>query len=406
MMKRSITSSAKLAAVSLAFLLLTVSVAKASWSRHPTPVSKNKPLHEIPFEYDVDKIVVPVKVNGSKAIRCILDTGMPEGLFIMNPDVGKEMNLKYALTQVQIGGAGANMETASMAMGAELDMAGVLLKGQRVIVKNKSDHFSHTDWVGVIGASIFNKYVVEIDTEKEVIKLFDPKGYDSSKSGEALDLTITRTKPYITIPVSVDGKKAIPVKTVVDTGASSALMLSADSNPGFVIPDKSIQGVFGAGIGGDVTGKMVRVEKVAFGRHSLNNVVTLFKNGPVPANGQGLIGMRILERFLITFDYQNKKMYLKPNGNFDKPFEYDMIGLALRPAASGMRVADVIKGSPAFEAGIRKDDVITGFNGQEATFDRWSNVNNRLRKPGKKLTIKWKSGDSEFEKQIVTKRLI
>lgn len=40
----------------------------------------------------------------------------------------------------------------------------------------------------------------------------------------------------------------------------------------------------------------------------------------------GSIGINLLKRFVVLFDYQQGHLYLKPNYNFKQPFEHDMSG--------------------------------------------------------------------------------
>ena len=99
------------------------------------------------------------------------------------------------------------------------------------------------------------------------------------------------------------------------------------------------------------------------GKHELLNIIALFRDGSTPGNADGLIGMGILERFLVTFDYAGKHMFLKPNKEFNKPFEFSMTGISVRPNERGaLQVADVFNDSPAKDAGIRAGDIIVSID--------------------------------------------
>ncbi len=47
-------------------------------------------------------------------------------------------------------------------------------------------------------------------------------------------------------------------------------------------------------------------------------------------NRKGSIGAEIMRRFSVVFDYQNQKLYLKKNRNFNDPFNFNMSGLDFR----------------------------------------------------------------------------
>lgn len=366
----------------------------------------NKPIHVIPFKYEMNKIIVPVTVNGSKVLRGVLDTGMPGGVFIMDSEVGKSLNLEYSATNVMLRGAGSGTASASMASGAKVSMGDVQLENQRVIVMNDSGPLHGSGFSTVIGASIFNKFVVRIDIEKETILLYEPKTFDPKDAGESLDMTIVATKPYIKGLIDLEGKKNIPVTLVLDTGAGSALMLSEDLKNNIAAPSKSVEGIFGRGVGGDVLGKMARTGKLSIGKSEMSDVVTLFRDTRV-ANADGLIGMDILDRYLVTFDYSKERMYIKPNKDFGKPFEFSMIGIALRPGKDGkLGVVDVFKNSAAEAVGIQKGDKIISIDKKPLTLVGYFDFVESNQSDGRKILIGYERNGKMFEKTLILKRLV
>jgi hypothetical protein len=367
----------------------------------------NKPLHEIPFIYEMDKVIVPVSINGTKAIRCILDTGMPEGVFLMNPAAAKGMNLQYGATNVMLRGAGSGSESASMAMGASVTLAKIAFENQRIIVLNNAGPLAALGVDGVIGASIFNRFVVEMDVEKKMLRLFGPDKFDSKDAGDSFDLTVTRTKPYITAPVNIDGKTDLPLTLVVDSGASSALMLVEKPDNGVAAPAKSIDGIAGRGVGGQSMGKIARANRLKLGKHNLERVITRFRTDPLPGNADGLIGMKVLERFLVTFDYPGKRMFLKPNRSYSRPFEFSLIGLSVLPIKGGRLEVDyVYKGSAASEVGIKKGDVIVSVDKKHLSFAEYSDLDESLVAPGRKIEIEIERDGVRQIKSLSLRRIL
>jgi C-terminal processing protease CtpA/Prc len=87
-----------------------------------------------------------------------------------------------------------------------------------------------------------------------------------------------------------------------------------------------------------------------------------------------------LKRFVVTFDYAHKLMYLKritptpPDvGTFDRS------GLWINAKGGGYTVTDVAKGSAGERAGITVDDVITAIDGKPARDEELSDVRRMLR---------------------------
>ena len=104
----------------------------------------------------------------------------------------------------------------------------------------------------------------------------------------------------------------------------------------------------------------------------------------------GNIGGGILKRFVVTFDYERNTMYLKPvSGPIADLDTFDRSGAWFNKDAEGFRIVDVTANTPAAEAGLAKDDVITAVDGKPATGIAVPDFRNRLRndKPGTVVTL-------------------
>ena len=365
------------------------------------------PVKEIPFQYEMEKIILPISINGSKAIRCILDTGMVEGIFLMDPAAGKELNLKYATTNVMLRGGGSGTATASMAMGATFTLADVSFENQRVIVLNKSGPLARAGVVGVVGASIFKRFVVQIDIEKKMLRLYKPDEFDSKDAGESFELALTRTKPYIKASINIDGERDLPVTLVIDTGANSTLMFTVNKEKGIEAPSKSVDGVVGRGVGGELRGKVGRSKKLTLGKYELRDTLAHFYTEGIPGGKEGLIGMGLMERFLVTFDYTGKRMFLKPNIDFNKPFEFSMLGMSVLPDKNGaLSVQSVFDGSAALEAGIEKGDIVISIDKKRLDFAQYARLLKSLTTPGQNILVEIERKGIRHEKSLKLKRLI
>ena len=382
------------------FVSLILALACAANSLAATP---NQPLYEIPFEYEIDKIIVPVSVNGSRPLRLVLDTGMVGGIFLMKPTAADGLGLEYVNTNLPLRGAGPGTERASLAMGASVKLGALSLSNERVIVLNKEGTLGRTGWDGAIGHSIFKRFVVEIDVEAKIVKLFDPAKFKPSASASAVDLVVTRTKPYIKTTVSVAGEKPRELKTVVDTGAGSALLLSKE----FVAPNPSITTNVGSGVGGEVRGTVARASLLKIGQHDMKNIIAMFNRNSMPVNTNALIGMGLLNRFKTTFDYKGGKMYLQPNGRYKEPFEFNMFGLNVRPGPGGLlRIIDVFPNSPASEAGVKAGDTISTVQGKATDYLQFGMLLRDMRVPGKTLEFEVVRDEKKLNFKLVSRRLL
>jgi predicted metalloprotease with PDZ domain len=78
----------------------------------------------------------------------------------------------------------------------------------------------------------------------------------------------------------------------------------------------------------------------------------------------GNIGNRLLERFKVTLDYERRQMWLEPGRLYPRRDPMSRSGIQLVRYADTVRVAAVLVGSAAEQAGLRADDVVTALDGK------------------------------------------
>lgn len=124
----------------------------------------------------------------------------------------------------------------------------------------------------------------------------------------------------------------------------------------------------------------------------------------------GIIGNQILNRFEVTIDYINEKLYLEPEKNFKKKFQYDKSGLIIAASGANLNVftvVDIIAGSPAEQAGVQIGDEIKTINGLPTSFLHLFDITKRLRKrAGKRVRLVIKRGDERLRFKFRLRELI
>lgn len=285
-----------------------------------------KDFVEVPFEVESDLMVIPVSINGSRPLRYVLDTG-GQGATLSNSTVAETLNLKIAGT-VQVRGAGGGGATtpASVAEGVTFNIGGIELSDASLVMRRPifgSGSMAGPD--GVIGRPVFGNLVVEVDWEKRVVRFYEPAKYKYSGAGTALPLTFDEGgRPYMMAAVTVTGNKAVPVKLVVDSGASHALSLDVGSNAEIKLPEGAVKAVLGQGASGEVTGYTARVKNFQLGNYLLKDVPTSFPDASAGTAGlggrQGNLGAGVLRRFKVIYDYSRQRMIVEPNKFFNEPF--------------------------------------------------------------------------------------
>jgi hypothetical protein len=164
-------------------------------------------------------------------------------------------------------------------------------------------------WVhGLVGAELFEAYVVEMDCSRNLFRLFDPASYSPQPGFQALPFVVENHRMYVDATIEVSAGQTVSHRLRVDTG-------SEDS-----VADDVVKGgtnvretVLGNGLGSNFKGYSGMYKAVHLGPFAFQNVWG--PGSPHPA-----VGMEILRRFTVVFDAPHEKLYLKPNARFNDPF--------------------------------------------------------------------------------------
>lgn len=350
----------------------------------PTLAAENAaPALTLPCTRLFQTFIVPVRVNDSRVLHCILDTGMPDGVFIMDPAKLAGADVAYA-GPVKINGVGPGAASGRIATDATLRLADLEFPHQRVIVLDEPGELAQIGFDGAIGASIFARYVVQLDFAHDTLTFFDSAGF-TPPAGPAIPLTIANTRPFVDAQVRDSSGEAKAVKLFIDTGASKSLSLNPEA--GVPQPASVVQGVLSSGVGGDRHGAIGRIDALTLGGFTLDRVVCEFPEAG-DNDRDGTIGVDLLRRFTVTLDYPNQRVFLEPNGQFDEPFAADASGLSLWPDASGrLRVRFVEAESAAGRAGVKVGDVIRTIDGKAFVATELSQVRQLFKESGKSVTL-------------------
>jgi len=369
----------------------------------------------IPFRLVDDQIVLSVTINGRVSVDMVLDTGFgSEGVLLLDPELGRRVGLEY-VQSVQLGGGGSSEGTAAhVAVGATLDLPGVTFSNQPLVVLD--DGSGCADWPvkGIIGGTLMAR-PVEIDYEARVLHILGTLPDPPSGLGEALGLTFVQGIPAVRATVVTEKGQEVPVELLVDTGTNDALLLRPGSHPQLRLPERVIagtSGVLGEGLGGGMKGSLGRVAGLRFGHFSFDQVVTVFLDEEAMGTastlgGNGLLANEVLQRFTVVFDYAGKRLFLRPNSSYPRPFEFDMAGLVLQARGDGsFTVLDVIQQSPAARQGLAGGDVLVAIDGKDVRALASEAVFSMLRQLGRHVEITIDRGGTRLTRTVTLARLI
>ena len=374
---------------------------------------KHRGYTDVKFQLINNLIVIPLEING-KPLNFIFDTGVNKTI-VFNSLSSENVFLNDKRIYKLRGLGGGNPVDAVISENNTFRLNKLVGKNQKVYIVLK-DEFDLSSKMGitihgVIGYDILKDLVLKMDYRKKRIRFYESENFKIGKCKKCQEfpLQIHRNKPFIDVNITVnEGEEKIPVKMLIDSGGSDAIWLFEYSKEGIVTPEKHFDDFLGVGLSGTIYGKRSRISDITIGTFKipepsvsfLDTISTRTARSFKERNGS--IGNNILKRFTVWFDYPNNKITLKKSAPFTGGFNYNMSGIevvyngkVLIPVresrlndgygrdtggSSGTsinlvtnyvyrfkpsyRVNEVIKGSPAALAGVKKGDIILNINGK------------------------------------------
>lgn len=364
----------------------------------------------IPFKLINNLIFIPIKVNGVE-LHFLLDSGVEETI-MFSMEEKKEVSF-YNLEKIILRGLGSENSIEGLkSTNNVLEVNGLKYLNHLIyIVLDQSFNLSSHIGIpinGIIGYNFLKSNLVEINYERKRIIVYKNNNKINkrlNKKFEVVPITIERFKPYLASRIVMQSTE-IPAKLLIDIGNSDAIWLFENPQKSIIIPEKNFEDYLGQGFSGDVLGKRAQIEKFSFSKFEFNHPIVAFpdstsiKNVRMVKDRAGSVGAEILRRFNLVFDYQNQKLFLNKNSNFDSQFNYNKSGVEIQHYGlqwiqetvsletvpfGGNRVvengevnlsnfkykfvlkpiyiiANVRKNSPAAISGLQKGDVIVSIN--------------------------------------------
>jgi predicted aspartyl protease len=328
------------------------------------------------FELIDDHIVLPVSVNESEPLNFVLDSG-----------AGATVILE-------------SRHTNTLA----LEMGGVRLEGLSVIYLPPAsvsffDNLDEVYFDGVIGAPFFERFVVEIDYDRQLISFSEPGSVAAridqrSADWQELTLQIQSGVPYLATRIDTGPAQSVAVKLLVDTGYRGPVSLTPRTHDEIDEPREYFSTV-SQGLSGDVETKVGMSESLTIGGLQLNNVPVSYSiSGGESDNGSnGLLGNEVLSRFNLVFDYPNRRMFVTPNQRFAVPIGADRSGLLIRPHRLGAVVKSIASDSAGDGGELRVDDIITSIDDMSMTRSNITELKRLLASERETVSVCWLSSD-------------
>ena len=256
---------------------------------------------DIPFTPVDHLVIVPVRVNGSRDLSFVLDTGAAR--MVLANDVSRELGLTEAESDT-IGGAGAGRVPVRRIHNLSLAIGGVPLSGNEFVatdLQGVSDLIGHrVD--GILGHDFFSRFVVVINYPQRRVQLHDPESKLDSP-GEEVPIRISKGWAFVRAKLQPAGLPEMTDEFLIDSGSNDALdhpiAQQVGQNAGITT---------GNGLGRPVTCFLATAARFTLGSFELRDLP--LASGGASTQTSKMMGGAVLSRFVVTFDYPHSRMFL------------------------------------------------------------------------------------------------
>lgn len=363
-------------------------------------------------------IIMDVKFGNVLPLKFIFDTGS-EHTLLFKKEYADLLGIQYD-RRIPLMGSDMSQEIFGyIARGVNLRIANVYTVQTDILVLEedylKLEESTGVKIDGIIGASVFKYFVMTVNNRRNKIQFHRAEDYTPPKTFKEIPVRIFKNKPYVE-GITTISQDQIEVTLLLDTGAGLPVLIYTNTADHLRLPEKTIRGMLGSGLGGNLEGYIGRMEHFAFGEYEFEDVLSSFQDVEVDSitrmglQRNGILGNSILNRFNFVIDYPHQKLYMKPRGRLKRKFNYDKSGIHL--AASGHHLKDYIIqrvqfNSPAHDEGLRKGDVLKKIEGIPTGFYSLTGINNILSsREGRIVSLHIDRDGERMKKKIKLRRII
>lgn len=268
---------------------------------------------------------------------------------------------------------------------------------------------------GILGGDFLRRYSTELDYEQRVMRVYDPADLQPTARMMAVPLTLVGDIPFVDLELSLPNGHSLRGSFLVDTAGGR---MGVHVHKVIADRDRLLDGAAtveetGYGIGGATKRLVARGSALTLGPFRLQRPVVAITEDTAGLRANpasvGLVGMEVLGRFTVTFDYARSRMFLARTSRVDEPFIYDASGMVLRaerPSFSTAVVSRVRGGSPADVAGVQSGDVLERIDSQRASALGIERIRTLLQRPHQTYKLTLSRGGKEIECVLETRDLL
>jgi hypothetical protein len=250
---------------------------------------------------------------------------------------------------------------------------------------------------GVLGQSFLREHIIRLDFDLAKIFFLRAAGNDA---GIAIRMMFVGDQAFVQTELCGIGKAMLNI----DTGLAG---LSGFLHPLYTKALESRRLFYdlgtrdGIGAAGAATRRVLRLPWLQLSTFRHSGLVFSEHSENLPSS----IGLGYLSRYIVTFDFPNSLMYLRPSKHFARRDNDDFRGAAawgisLARHRGEVMVETLAAGRPGKAAGILPGDVLLAVNGQDVRRARLFSIHRRFTLDENEVRLTVRRGDSEITKTI------
>lgn len=341
-------------------LILTWLTYGGLFAQHPVV-----PVATLPFEIARHHVVIHAEING-KTMPYVLDTRTRDMYLyqwaIDSLDLDMKPKDKYE--------GGRDSLIIGKARPGRLYVANTHFDPGQIWCYQNTPYFNYLGKkvAGMIGSSLFDKFVVHFDFDKDTLSLYDPKTFTPGKDMKMVPLKKRRGGVLARMTFKFPDGQVEKYHVMLSTGTDKTVMGK------YKIGKR--HGYFKRGyprhrdVGMELPGHFFKASKSY--QTKMGFLGDIFTNVPVTISHEEktfaqqywfdhmMVGTDFLSKYNITFDYNKRKAYFQENTHFSTTFSKNKSGLIFRKSFQDDQyiVHYVMPNAPAREAGVQKGDVL------------------------------------------------
>ncbi|MDQ5835980.1 MAG: retroviral-like aspartic protease family protein [Acidobacteriota bacterium] len=272
---------------------------------------------EVPFEFYRNEIIVQVKVDGRGLYNMMLDTGTDPSAIDLN--TAKELGLKLASVGHQGTGGGTGVNLAFETKLPSLELGGLAASNVEALAidLSKTSAALGKPIQGILGHSLLNRRVVQIDYPKRVVRFYSKSPFP--KTAERPNVSRLTTLPFryhdniLIEGVSVNGRR---MTANFDTGSNANFQLTPDAvrDLGLEAEVSTAQVSKSVGYNGVAENREGKIKSINVGGIIVDEPTVIFfaKGAGRDKKPWGInIGNAFLKDYVVTIDYLSKVITLE-----------------------------------------------------------------------------------------------